>query len=78
MLKPNSLRRQIERWLNENRGQCFCDDCIAKELDPVPRRHVQDVTARLGVCERGFCKYRGKCSACGNATVVTGFSGMWV
>ena len=78
MLKPNTLRRQIERWLNEKRGQCYCDDCIAAALDRAPRRHVQDVTSRLGVCERGFCKYRGKCSACGHSTVVTAFSGMWV
>src|SRR5215470_14271792 len=59
VLKPNTLRRQIERWLNEKRGQCYCDDCIAQAVNQAPRRHVQDVTSRLGVSERGFCKYHG-------------------
>ncbi|HEY4266226.1 MAG TPA: hypothetical protein VGM72_12975 [Micropepsaceae bacterium] len=70
-MRPLSLARRVEAWLENRRGECVCDNCIAAELRQPIRKNVQAVTSRLSFCQPGYCKYRATCSVCGQASMVT-------
>jgi hypothetical protein len=70
-MRPLSLARRVESWLDQRRGVCICDKCIAMELQQPVRKNVQTVTSRLSSCQPGYCKYRAKCAVCGETTQVT-------
>jgi hypothetical protein len=70
-MRPLSLARRVEAWLENRRGECICDSCIATELQQAIRKNVQTVTSRLAFCQPGYCKYHAKCSVCGHNTMVT-------
>ena len=70
-MRSPSLARRVETWLDNRRGECVCDNCIAVELQQPARKNVQTVTSRLAFCQPGYCKYRATCSVCGQVTLVT-------
>jgi hypothetical protein len=70
-MRPLSLARRVETWLDNRRGECICDNCIARSLAQPVRKNVQSVTSRLASCQTGYCKYRAKCALCGETALVT-------
>jgi hypothetical protein len=70
-MRPLSLARRVETWLENRRGECVCDNCIAGEMNQPVRKNVQAVTSRLAFCQPGYCKYHATCSLCGQAGMVT-------
>ena len=64
-----TLYHQVRNWLRERDGSCFCDECIAGEVE-ASRKNVSIATRRLGT-EGDFSKYTGKCDSCGTARAVT-------
>jgi len=70
-MRPLSLARRVETWLDQRRGACVCDNCIAADLQQPVRKNVQTVTSRLSSCQPGYCKYRAQCDVCGQTTQVT-------
>jgi hypothetical protein len=65
-----SLARRVEAWLDNRRGECICDNCIAAELEQSIRKNVQTVTSRLASCQPGYSKYHATCSVCGRPALV--------
>ena len=64
-----TLYHQVRDWLRERSGSCFCDECIAIDVE-ASRKNVSIATRRLGT-EGDFSKYTGKCDSCGTARAVT-------
>jgi len=67
--KTRSLTRDtIVRFLEEQRGEVFCADCITRRLCPgknidVAMRHLEG---------NGLRRRHGQCSACGKSRLVSG------
>jgi len=70
-MRPVSLAHRVESWLDNRRGECICDNCIATGLQQPVRKNVQSVTSRLAFSQPGYCKYRARCSVCGALTLIT-------
>jgi hypothetical protein len=64
-----TLYHQVRDWLRQRSGSCFCDECIASDVD-ASRKNVSIATRRLGT-EGDFSKYTAKCDSCGTARAVT-------
>jgi len=59
-----SAKRNVDAWLRERSGRCFCDECIAQDIG-LERKTI----GRL-VTTGQFSRYRGRCMTCGNVRTV--------
>jgi len=66
------IQRRVEEVLRQNEGAFLCCDCIATKLGGEDRKVVHRVTSALGNgAHPDISKYRGTCSICGAAALVT-------
>ena len=66
------IQRRVEEVLRQNEGAFLCCDCIAAKLGGEDHKVVHRVTSTLGNgAHQDISKYRGTCSICGAASLVT-------
>jgi hypothetical protein len=75
--KRKSIAAKTEEWLNGAADGCYCDECIAQKIGTNDRRKVQATTIRLGT-QNASSKYHGRCSLCGQVTLVTSINRNWI
>lgn len=64
-----TAREKIERFLCDNAGKAYCDDCLSAVLDIHPRQQVQQKTSQLAVDNR-YWRQSGVCARCGDVKKV--------
>lgn len=71
-MKTRTLCRQIESWARHRNGECYCDECIAREIGESDADAVRRAVVEVSTSARGadFSRYRGTCSGCGNLRLV--------
>ena len=72
-MKPRNLCTIIDSRLRHRNGETFCDPCIAKLMGMEDLPSIRRATLEVSRMFRGndYSRYRGRCTTCGNATVVT-------
>jgi hypothetical protein len=56
---------KVQNWLFERQGQCFCDDCIAREVG------LERTSISRSLLGGGFSRYKGRCVKCSSVARVT-------
>lgn len=69
-LPPVTVEERIARFLEEQEGAAFCDDCLPKRVGLKNRHQARNATSALGA-SANFNRQRGSCSACGVEKTVT-------
>lgn len=65
-----NVEERIARFLEEQDGAAFCDDCLPKRVGLKNRHQARNATSALGAAAN-FARRRGACSACGAEKTVT-------
>jgi hypothetical protein len=66
------LAAKIATWLRQRGGDCFCDNCIASEMTEEDSKNVHRIATEVSRGTAPEChRFRAKCAACGDVTVVT-------
>ena len=58
-----TIPERIYTFVTNHRPDCFCDDCIQRELGLARRQEVAPVTKTLGLTS-GFVRDAGFCAVC--------------
>jgi hypothetical protein len=61
--RASGRRGQIADFLRRNRGDAYCDDCLANTLHLAQRQQAQQITSSLGLSV-GFRRQQRECSSC--------------
>lgn len=65
-----NVEERIARFLEEQEGAAFCDDCLPKRVGLKNRHQARNATSALGAAAK-FERRRGTCSACSAEKTVT-------
>ena len=68
-MKTRALSLKIENWLRQRNGECFCSQCVAKQIGEAEAKAVNRAVAQLAVGRRSneFSRYRARCADCGSS-----------
>jgi hypothetical protein len=65
----STITGRVRDWLGQSAGQCFCDECIAKNTGLDVRTVTQN--AKQIAHSWGSSRYQGRCDLCDNLRIVT-------
>ena len=70
-MKTRVLAQQIENWLRQKNGECFCSECVAKQIGEANCKTVNRAFVHLTVGRSNeLSRYRARCAECGAASLV--------
>jgi len=70
-INTRTLARKIEQVLRAHSGECWCDDCLARELPGEEHSAIARAAAQLGTgSDPQMSRYRARCDACGRSAMV--------
>jgi hypothetical protein len=65
-----TVPEQVAKFLNDNKGHGFCDNCLKIRLKLARPQLAQQAATALATTD-GFLRAEAHCSACGRMTKVT-------
>ena len=67
-----TLPERVVCFLQENKGNYWCVDCLCRELNSRSRACMNTIRATLALC-RGYTASQNKCPACGTVFALRDF-----
>ena len=70
-MRTNELAIHVEKWLRQNGGDCFCNQCVATQIGHDAPSVGRALAHLVIVRSEEFRHYRGRCADCGTSALVT-------